>query len=98
METIEGVDSNTCEVHGSVRNGTDHRILDAIFLTAFNVNGTPVASALVETFPVGFRSHDTLAPGEAGAILATLRTQDNHPLRSCAGIMRVELEDAIFVE
>jgi hypothetical protein len=92
----------SCEVNGTLRNRTPDKILTAIEVTVFNAEGSAIATARAESFN---REKDgraegipvnTLRPGESGFFHELLSDLGGHLLRTCSGIARVELTDAIF--
>ena len=92
----------TCEVNGTLRNRTPDRVLTAIEVTASNAAGSAIATARAEFFT---RERDgrgepaprgTLRPGESGFFHALLSDLQGRLLRTCNGIARIDLTEAIF--
>ena len=94
----------TCEANGTVRNRTPNRILTAIEVIAFSPDGTAVATARADNFvresngraEPGGAPRGTLRPGESGFFHELLSDAQGRLLRTCSGIARIELTEAIF--
>ncbi len=79
-----------CNVAGSVRNDTPDKILQAMVLTAFDSEGSVMATAHVERFEF-YHTKPTVRPGESAGFFEQLLG-----LHTCNDIVRIELTEAFF--